>query len=319
MAPQPASEYYCHVQVKKFRCSQCGGPKVNPYATPYIVCDFCGSFTDIDFAVGIDTWNQNTAATLGYQMKKAELMALSQRALSSCDRDGYHRLQRQFWDLYYQTFPAYLPPTISDVDKYNAYLDVCAASSVDSAFDPKYAEMAARQQHLQNAVRYVQNASGTKAEASSFFELAEYFAEATREGMRAFYDNPNYAIMHELLPEALHLKMRSSMFVQAWLPYLEPPDANRLLSMFGFSNEYEELERPAGDTAECPHCKSAVYVPEGSYRVFCESCRRTIAARSRFFCMSCGAENEVPEDPSLPAACSRCGIANRLVRPQFGD
>jgi hypothetical protein len=37
------------MRIKKFTCIQCGGPKVNPYTMPYIMCDFCGSFTDIDF------------------------------------------------------------------------------------------------------------------------------------------------------------------------------------------------------------------------------------------------------------------------------
>ena len=47
--------------------------------------------------------------------------------------------------------------------------------------------------------------------------------------MRAFYENPRYAIMHELLPEAVHFKMKMSMFVQAWLPYLSDADADQAI------------------------------------------------------------------------------------------
>lgn len=61
---------------------QCGGPKVNPYTTPYIMCDFCGAFTDIDFAVGVETWNENAATTAAYQFKKADLMSRSQQAIN---------------------------------------------------------------------------------------------------------------------------------------------------------------------------------------------------------------------------------------------
>lgn len=306
------------MRVKKFRCIHCGGPKVNQYATPYVMCDFCGGFTDIDFAVGIETWNQDPGATVGYQFKKADLMSRSQAALAAGDQTQYYWLQREYWDFYYQTFPAYLPPTIDNVEKYNVYLDVCAASSVESGFDPKWHQYAARQQQLQAAVTYVPTAAGTKAEGRSFFVLAEFFVTVMRDAMRIFYEDERYAVMRELLPEQVHLKMKTSMFVQAWLPYLTDQDADRLLKMLGFSNEYEEIERPEGDTVECSNCKAGIFAPRDAYRVFCEACRHTTAIKSKFFCMSCGSPNAVPDDPSKTIACDRCGIANRLIRGHFG-
>lgn len=282
------------------------------------MCDFCGAFTDIDFSIGIETWNENAATTVGYQFKKADLMARSQQALAGGDRTGYYWLQREYWDYYYQSFPAYLPPTIDDVGKYNVYLDVCAASSVESGFDPKWHDYAARQQQLQNAVRYVQSAHGTTVETESFFILANYFVTMMREAMRIFYENPQYAVMHELLPEQVHLKMKTSMFVQAWIPYLTDADADRLLRELGFSNEYEDIERPDGDTVECSSCKAGIYAPRDAYRVFCEKCRHTTQVKSQFFCMSCGSPNSVPDNPAKAINCARCGIANRLIRPFFG-
>ena len=76
------------------------------------MCDFCGSFTDIDFAVGIETWTQDQATTMRYQMRKAELMEKSQAAVAFGDRVKYAEFQREFWDMYYRTFPPYLPPSI---------------------------------------------------------------------------------------------------------------------------------------------------------------------------------------------------------------
>lgn len=282
------------------------------------MCDFCGSFTDIDFAIGIETWTENSGATVGYQFKKAELMTLSQTALAAGDRESYYRLQREYWDYYYQSFPAYLPPTIDDVVKYNLYLDICAASSVDSGFDPKWRQYGAHQQLLQSSVAYVQTDSGTKAESKGFFALAEFFATMTRDGMRIFYEDPRYAIMHELLPEQVHFKMKTSMFVQAWLPYLTDDDGSRLLKMLGFSNEYEDIQRPNGNTIECSNCGAGIFAPADSYRVFCEKCRHTTQVKSQFFCMSCGSPNSVPSNPAKAIDCERCGIANRLIRPYFG-
>jgi hypothetical protein len=167
-------------------------------------------------------------------------------------------------------------------------------------------------------VQYFQIGGATKAESSSFFTLANFFISTTKEAMREFYEDPRYAAMHELLPEPLHLKMRTSMFVQAWLPYLTDPDANELLKMLHFSNEYVEIERPSGQTVECSSCKQATFAPDGSYRVFCEKCRRTTTIRTEFFCMSCGSPNTVPDNPGKPIACSGCGVANRLISPLLG-
>jgi len=306
------------MRIKKFRCIQCGGPKVNPYTMPYIMCDFCGSFTDIDFAVGMEKWNESAPATINYQFQKMALMSRAQMTLAAGDQRGYFAIQREYWDFYYRSFPAYLPPSIDTDLKYAIYLEICAVSSTETAFDSKWQQYGARQQQLQSELRYLNDNGQMKAETETFFRLAEYFVSITREGMQSFYRDPKYARMHELLPELVHFKMKTSMFAQAWLPYLRTDDADRLLKMLGFSNEYVELEQPAGKIIACSHCKHQLFAPDGSYRVFCENCRKTRSLRSQFFCMSCGSPNEVPENPAKPIDCGNCGIANRLIQPQFG-
>lgn len=283
------------------------------------MCDFCGAFTDIDFAVGMDTWNESAPTTLNYQVRKVELSYRMQAAQTSGDQRAYYTIQKEYWDFYYRSFPAYLPPSINTDKKYAIYLEICAVSSTESAFDPKWQQYGVQQQTLQASIRYSSSAEGTKAESKSFFRLAEFFAAITREGMNAFYRDPKFNIMHELLPEPVHFKMKTSMFVQAWLPYLADEDAVRLLKLMGFSNEYVEIEQPAGSTLNCGSCSAELFAPEGSYKVFCEKCRKTTNVRSQFFCMSCGSPNAVPDNPVKPIDCSNCGIANRLIKPQFGS
>ncbi|HYJ89804.1 MAG TPA: hypothetical protein VEV84_00720 [Pyrinomonadaceae bacterium] len=306
------------MRIKKFSCINCGGPKINEYTLPYIMCDFCGSFTDIDFAVGMDKWNESALSTVGYQFRKMQIMGQAQAALARGDRKEYFSRQWEFWNDYYQSFPAYLPPTINNDLKYRLYLEVCSQSSTESAFEPKWQQYNLRQQQLQAAVQFNQNGLERKAESSSFFALAEFFRQIMKEGMRSFYDDPRYAIMHELLPESVHLKMKMSMFVQAWLPYLTDIDADRLLKMLGFSNEYVEIAKPPGQIVECGSCRAPLFAPEGSYRVYCERCRKTTAIREKFSCMSCGSPNDVPENPGKPIDCASCGIANRLINPLLG-
>jgi len=291
---------------------------VNAYHSPYIMCDFCGSFTDIDFAVGMDTWNASALNTAGYQLRKMQVMGQAQAALARGDRNSYFSRQWEFWNDYYQTFPAYLPPTIGDDVSYRLYLEVCALSATESAFDLKWQQYNARQQELQAAVQYRMDGFERKAESTSFFALAEFFTQIIKEGMSSFYNDPRFEIMHELLPEPVHLKLKMSMFVQAWLPYLTETDAARLLRTLGFSNEYIEITPPQGQAVKCDSCHGALFAPEGSYKVYCENCRRTTLIRKQFFCMSCGSPNDVPENPGRPIDCASCGIANRLIKPLLG-
>lgn len=306
------------MRVKKFRCIQCGGPKLNPYTTPYVVCDFCGSLTDIDFTNGMEKWNESLPRTLNYQFQKMSLMSRCQAALSIGDQRSYFALQKEYWDLYYRSFPDYLPPSIDTDQKYAIYIEICALSSTESAFDPKWHDHAASQAKLQAAVTFSEVGGRKLAESVSFFRLADLFISITQEGMRSFYQDARFGRMHEFLPEPVHLKMKTSMFVQAWIPYLTDADAGKLLRKLGFSNEYVEIEPPKGKTIDCVNCNTSIFAPEGSFRVFCEQCRRVTIVRSEFFCLSCGAQNAVPDDVSKPANCSNCGIANRLINPQFG-
>jgi len=267
------------------------------------MCDYCGSFTDIDFTLGMNFWNQSVMKNIGYAFNKMDYMNRLQYALQQGNKQEYWRLQRGYWDYYYRTYPAYLPPSIDDGYKYRDYLDVCAESSTESAFEPKWGDLARQQQSLQQALQYYQTPTGTKVQSDGFFKLAEFFTGMMKEGFKVFYENPKYEVMKDLLPEQVHLKMKMSMFVQAWLPYLTDEDQDRFLKMTGFSMQYVEIERPAGRTGECEHCKAEIYIPEGSFKVHCENCHKTTKVQQTFKCMSCGADNKVPEYPAKPIDC----------------
>ena len=306
------------MKIKKFSCIRCGGPKINPYFMPYIMCDFCGSLTDIDFAVGMEKWNESTFNQLWYQVKKMMFASSAQNALAKGDKDAYYLGQLEYWDFYYKTFPAYLPPTAADPKVYNTYIKVCAESSTVTAFETKWQSYTAEQQALQAKVQMRLVDGQQKADPEAFFVLADFFIGINQEGMKAFYDNPRFEIMNTVLPQPVHMKMRTSMFAQAWIPYLTDADADKLLKMLGFSTEYVEIGQPAGEYITCSGCKASIFAPDGSYRVYCEKCHATTAVKSTFFCSGCGAQNSVPDDPSKPVACEHCGVTNRLIRPLFG-
>ena len=306
------------MKIKKFTCICCGAPKVNEYRSPYIVCDYCGSFTDIDFAIGMDFWNAAPAVTLNYQFNKIAFAGKLQSAFQNKDKKEYSKLQRDYWDYYYRTYPAYLPPSIDTAEKYKLYLDVCAYSSTDYAFDASVTEKGIILNTLQQSISYLHTPEGVKADSDTFFRMADYYISFLKETFKSFYGNPEYEIMNELLPEQVHLKMKLSMFVQVWLPYLTESDAERFLKTSGFSLQYTELEKPPGRKGNCGNCNEEIYIPEGSYKVYCESCHRTTKILGNFLCSSCGARNSVPDNPSKPVECEYCGVENRLIKAFFG-
>jgi DNA-directed RNA polymerase subunit RPC12/RpoP len=307
------------MKIKKFICINCGAPKVNEYKSPYIMCDYCGSFTDIDYTLGLESWNESPERTASYQQKKIDLMAKINTALHKNDKQTYRKLQAEFWDYYYKTYPAYLPPSVDTTEKYDAYITLCAESSAEYGFDIKWQEYGIKQQELQNSLTYYYLLDGgSKVRGDGFFKLAEFFIDMTKEGMKVFYSNPKYALMNDVFPEKIHLKMKLSMFVQVWLPYLTDEEQQRLLNMTGFNMQYVEIDRPAGKKGECEHCGAEIFIPEGSYKVYCESCRKITRVQQTFKCMSCGSENMVPEYPAKPIDCEFCGVENRLIKALFG-
>jgi DNA-directed RNA polymerase subunit RPC12/RpoP len=306
------------MRIKKFTCINCGAPKINEYKSPYVVCDYCGSFTDVDYTLGLDFWKESPEKTHIYQAKKIELYSRMQYALHKKDIIEYKNMQYEFWNYYYKTFPEYLPPSIDNDNKYKLYLKICADSSTKYAFEPELGQKGIKLNQLRQYLTYYKVGNESKVNSGAFFEMAQYYISYTKEGFKDFYDDKENSIMYELLPPAVHLKMKLSMFVQIWLPYLTETDADKFLKLTGFALQYMDIELPAGKKEKCTYCNSEIFIPEGSFKVYCESCHKKNVVQTFFVCSSCGAENSVPDNPAKPINCEYCGTENRLIKPLFG-
>lgn len=306
------------MRIKKFTCYNCGAPKINEYTSPYIVCDFCGSFTDIDYTLGFQNWQSDFERKQKYETEKIVIENTLSNLVSQKRESVYKKLQLHYWDLYYKAFPEYLPPTIDTEEKYKTLLEIAASSSTRDAFDPQSQHLSAESISMQSKLKYYYKDNRAYVEPESFFKLAEFYMNVLRSSFKDFYNNPEYSLMNDFLPEDVHLKMKISSFVQIWLPYLEEEHANRFLKMTGFNQQYVELTKPPGENINCPHCSTQLYIPQGSYKLYCESCHKIVQVRNSFKCMSCGADNHVPENPGKPVNCEYCETENRLIEPLFG-
>lgn len=129
----------------------------------------------------MDYWNSAPAVTLEYQFNKIAFAGKLQTALQNRDRSQYIKLQREYWDYCYRTYTAYLPPSIDTGDKYKLYIDVCADSSTEYAFDDNINEKGSMLNSLQQSLEYYQTAEGAKVVSDSFFKMADYYVSFTRD------------------------------------------------------------------------------------------------------------------------------------------
>lgn len=268
--------------------------------------------------MGYDAWNIDPKRTGKYQ--KADTVIQSQLAdfLKRKKKKEYYELQIKYWDIYYKSFPEYLPPTInSDKPVYQEYLHICADYSTNAAFDPEQAAIAKKQQHHQQKVEYIQVNGEAKVESKSFFRMMDHYIEYLKDSFKVFYETPEYAIMHKLLPRDANLKMKTSTLVQTWLPYLTEEDAKKFMEQTGFTQEYVDIPKVKAKESTCIYCKQALIIPEGAIKVHCENCHKTNNIKEKFNCMSCGQENTIPDVPVNTIDCVSCNTENRLIKPLF--
>jgi late competence protein required for DNA uptake (superfamily II DNA/RNA helicase) len=132
-----------------------------------------------------------------------------------------------------------------------------------------------------------------------------------------FYGNPEYEIMNELLPRELQLKMKMSMFAQAWLPYLSQSAGKRMLDKLNFTNEYTEVKFSKKEDFTCKNCAHTTRIPTESFKMYCEKCFTMQQVKTEYNCVSCGSLNPTPPNVAKPQPCISCATVNNLVKAWF--
>jgi DNA-directed RNA polymerase subunit RPC12/RpoP len=307
------------MKVKKFVCASCGAPKINAYQSPYIVCDFCGSFVDVDLTVSMKAWYDDPKRVDTYNHKKAKIEAQFVELHRAKKKDEYFKLQWEYWDMYYRTYPEYLPPTIHFDDVfYKDYIDICADSSTEAIFSKKFQDVVKAQFNYQAELEYYTEDNVTRVRGEGFFKMVHFHVKEQEASLKEFYANPKYALVEKLLPYEAHLKMKLSTLVQGWMPYLTDNDAQHLMKITGFAHEYIDAPEAKGKHINCEHCEKEMFAPENAWKVYCESCHRMNAISKTFQCSGCGVENVIPTFPTGALSCSACGTENRVLVPLFG-
>jgi DNA-directed RNA polymerase subunit RPC12/RpoP len=306
------------MKIKKFTCLTCGAPKVNAYKNPYVVCDYCGHIMDVDYAAGLEVWNHSEAHTNEYIKKKVIFESNSAKYVQQKNREAYWKEQYNYWDYYYQHYPEYLPPSIPKGEKYDLFIKAAADMMVDSVFGNAPTDNADAYTKAYSSLEYYQKNGKNLVTYESFTKMMDAYLVLLEDGFRVTYDNPQYAIFHEVLPEEFQSKMKLSQIAQIWIPYLEDKYADAFLEKYKLKHEYIEMEDPQRMQVVCEDCKKDLSVPAGALQCICPHCRHENILRNTVHCMNCGNENPLPEKWSLVIDCNTCGTELRVVQPLFG-
>lgn len=304
------------MRVKKFVCYNCGAPKINPYTTPYIICDYCGAFTDYDYTVVFQDWLDHKDSSR-FVDKEGKILSKIDDAILDGDRDKVYKLKYKLRELYLRTYPSHKSPLINTEEKFKTYLELYARYETRDAFDKKIDDTRSGLQKLEKELAYYEVKGALKVEPNSFFRLTEAWLKVTEESIQRLFDSPEGELMKNFFPQHVYQKISVSKLVQMWLPYLLQHEGDRLLEMTGFSHEYVVLNEPETEAKICSNCGKEMSVPKGSFSMCCDHCHTLNTIKSSFNCMNCGSENPVPANPANPVDCAHCGTENRLVQPLY--
>jgi hypothetical protein len=135
------------VFVKRTRCHACGAPKIKPARTGYVYCDFCGTLTDWDFRVAVETPGSRLPGPQ-YEQLVASLKPELDAALGARDYVRYATLQERIYALYVQLCPAAVPVRCGDPAYRQAWIRFTAAVCTAQDFNPVYAQQKAAMEAL---------------------------------------------------------------------------------------------------------------------------------------------------------------------------
>lgn len=320
------------MRIKRLTCRACGGPKVTPLRTAYVYCDYCGALTDFDFQIA--------NATAGSARPDPQFEALSlylrprlAEALGRGDRHGYGSVQTQLFEAHIRTCPAAYSPRVGDPMYRQGILGYCVASRVVVDFDPALKRLEQDVEKAEQTMRWVEIDTGARwgygsapqpsapcpdtmyrsfARSDRFWNL--FNAWNVRIGaIFAAYDRAGVVRTHpDKAPSDLLMRIDASVFVQKWLPSLQPDDAARLLATTRLSGEYVEQEAPKTIEKHCGICSADLPIVQGARCVLCFSCGYLLdVGLPDIVCHHCG--YTFSPSGGRTASCPKCRATAQLV------
>jgi hypothetical protein len=297
--------------VKRSRCRACGQPQVRPSRNAYVYCDACGELMDWDFQACLADKRSKLPGP-AYEAIVRQSGPELQRARAAADRSAYESAQKRIWEAYATACPAALSPRIGDPRYKSAIVTWQATAQTAADLDPVTAGTLAAQTTATGALQWDRsNPWAPRAEAGSFFALLDAVV-AHQRACIALYEREGLMERHPDRPNGeLFVKMGTSAMAQGWIPYLNPPEVDKMLAITGLKDEFTRIEPPNLKKGNCPSCGGPLEVVDAAKRVLCYACGHLAAVGGgTMACHGCGSPVDVPTDSSL----FKCGACDAELR-----
>lgn len=297
---------------RKVRCGACGAPKITTPRTAYVYCDYCGALMDWDFQIACQTAG-SSAPGPAYEALRLMLHPKLEAARLARDVGALREAHARLLDLHMTDCPASYSPRIGDPAYREALLAYQVAYIADAELDPDVSRASKAVDVAAHRLAWIPGPNGTRlVRTDTFVTLWHSFRESTRVNERLI-GGRDITAGHPDSPSAdLLRRMGDSIFVQAWLPVLDPATAAGLLAEAGLKTEYEPVPDVPLHDRRCAQCAATVQVPEGARRAICESCGHALDVEHPIFCPHCGGPLAFPAGKTA-GACAYCQAEVRLM------
>ncbi|MBP7734677.1 MAG: hypothetical protein KA369_01765 [Spirochaetes bacterium] len=296
--------------IKKVKCRACGSPKVAGYATAYIYCDYCGTYTDWDYQKSISTPGSKMPGPAWRELNE-KLMPGMKKALKKHDRERYRSIQKQLFAIHVADCPASYSPRIGDPDYREAIINYMAEQYTIQAFTPGMADLEKNASRAMAALRY--DPETGRVFSATFWKMYDAWVkfswalieECAKQGLLGTHpDN---------ITGDMGMKINHGILLESWAPYLNDADRDKLMDLGGIRDEYIEMEPGDSEVRHCGGCGGELRAVKGAARMICESCGSLVAVdRPEIRCDGCGNAFSVPAGKS-GCSCPRCAAEIRIM------
>lgn len=303
------------MKAKKFICQKCGAPKVTKIETSYVVCDFCASLVDVDITLGEKEYDPGSEKTQYFEIQQNYLNNHAAEAFENNDKDAYYNARYKFWEVYLDVYPNYILPTIAP-NQLEMWIRISAHSDTYFQFKEGGEEDRQKQQVANDAITWIQSDGNNFAEINSFMHALKTYHDVLVSDLKEMRELKNLELLSELFPLEIAIKKELSSFVQMWLPYLDEETQDRMLEFTNLKPEYIDLPPIKIEDKPCSSCNHMLQVPEGSIKSRCNECN-TENTWQKVMCVSCGGENDLPNNWHETISCAYCTSEIRVINKVF--
>ncbi len=301
------------MKIKRFNCPECGAAKINPYKTPYVCCDYCGSWIDLDASLWTEIYASPKKLKLFEELQE-RILTKTRKAINEKNRELYFLAQRDYFNSFYNIYPEFIPPTIGKGEKFKSFLKLKAEWVTDLKFD----DLQNLKKKKSASDRAMQNLQSPKEPLVDFFaafiEAADVYHRYLQQEEAVKSSTPKYAWLKEVYPEKFEHKMKMGLMVNAYLMRLSDLELKHFQKKYGLEYEYVEIPQPDKIQVSCSHCYQNTEAVKGAIRCVCEHCLELTIIHHHINCSNCGMENQLPEKFSMLLNCSGCGTEIRVIK-----